>query len=48
MHKLDDDAGGSWYALGGTDKKGWLCPATLKYFDAFPAEIHICFEVLTS
>jgi hypothetical protein len=47
MHKLNDEAGGSWYALAGTDKKGWLCPATLNYFDAFPAEIHICFEVLT-
>jgi hypothetical protein len=35
------------YALAGTDKKGWLWLATLKYFDAFPAQIHICFEVPT-
>lgn len=31
---------GNWYRVDGTEEKGWLCPALLKYFDAPPAEIY--------
>jgi hypothetical protein len=28
------------------DEEGWLCPATLAFFDDFPSEIHFRFEKL--
>jgi len=34
-----------WYKLKGTDIVGWLCPATLKYFEGYPDEIHVKFEI---
>lgn len=48
-----DEAQGYWYSLQkvgelveSSDKaeKGWLCPATLKFFSAFPSEIYVDIE----
>lgn len=39
-HILED----GWYQLRGTEEVGWLCPATLKYFDKYPKEIHVKIE----
>lgn len=36
--------GGGDYKLKGTDIVGWLCPATLKYFEKYPKEIHVKIE----
>lgn len=33
-----------WYGLKGTEMKGWLCPALLKYFSSYPDEIHFKIE----
>lgn len=30
-----------WYILDDTQKKGWLCPATLKYFKTYPDKIYV-------
>jgi hypothetical protein len=38
--KLTDEAPG-WYKFKGTNIKGWLCNAYLKYFSEFPNEIYI-------
>ncbi len=32
------------YKLRGTDIIGWLCPATLKYFDKYPDSIYVKIE----
>ncbi len=34
-----EDGNGMWYKWG--ELRGWLCPATLKYFDSFPEKIFI-------
>lgn len=44
--------GGTWYCLktvlqeeaGQDDLKGWLCPATLKFFELFPKSIYFKVE----
>lgn len=33
-----------WYTLHGTEFKGWLCPATLKYFKDYPDKIYFKIE----
>lgn len=47
--------GGAWYALRSAENEletedvaqiGWLCPATLKFFDAFPERIYVKTENL--
>ncbi len=43
--------GGFWYtAIAGPklvfNLRGWLCPATLKYFDGFPDAIYCCVTAL--
>lgn len=37
----EPEGGGNWYKLtvGGTEMKGWLCPALFKYFETAPATI---------
>lgn len=35
---------GGWYRDEGTQMEGWLCPATLRYFDVLPKQIHIRFN----
>ncbi|MCU1233936.1 MAG: hypothetical protein JWP63_1903 [Candidatus Solibacter sp.] len=39
---LEPEAGGNWYTLagGGTEMKGWLCPALFKYFETAPTTIY--------
>ncbi len=32
-----ESVGGAWYLVEGYE--GWLCPATLKYFDTYPEQI---------
>lgn len=48
-----EEHGGAWYLKQNTgetinlnSKKGWLCPATLKFFSYFPKEIY--FSILPS
>ncbi len=36
--------GNGWYNLRNTDLVCWLCPATLKYFEDYPKEIHVKIE----
>lgn len=46
--------GGNWYCLTTTlqsepsqdDLKGWLCPATLKFFEMFPKSIYFKVELI--
>lgn len=40
--KDSEEAG--WYFLQGTDMRGWLCPATLKYFKDYPDSIYFRIE----
>jgi len=45
LHKREDDCGGSWYELESAlateiNQRGWLCPATLKFFSDFPDTIY--------
>lgn len=51
LRKQSEDAGGAWYSLettlcepirnsDGTPFAGWLCPATLKFFDNLPQSIY--------
>lgn len=42
--KIPEDMEG-WYQLEGTDMKGWLCPATLKYFENYPDNIYVKIEI---
>jgi hypothetical protein len=43
-----DDLEGGWYVIPEMDgAEGWLCPATLCYFDEFPNKIHFKVEVMT-
>lgn len=45
MKKVYEEYGGAWYELESaldmtSKKKGWLCPATLKFFSDFPDNIY--------
>lgn len=40
--KNSEEAG--WYLLQGTKMRGWLCPATLKYFKGYPDSIYFRIE----
>ena len=44
LHSDNADIGGGWYQMKGTGLVCWLCPATLKYFKNYPAEIHVKIE----
>lgn len=41
----EDIMDNGWYKLKGTNVVGWLCPATLKYFEDYPKEIHVKFQL---
>lgn len=45
LDRIDDtgngDIGDGWYQLRNTELVGWLCPATLKYFETYPKELHV-------
>jgi hypothetical protein len=38
---MAEESGGGWYRDVKTRKAGWLCPATLNYFEAFPDEMYV-------
>lgn len=38
---MAEEHGGGWYRDVKTRKAGWLCPATLNYFPAFPKEMYV-------
>jgi hypothetical protein len=45
LQKVNEEYGGAWYELikeekSETEQKGWLCPATLKFFSTFPEVIY--------
>ena len=44
LTRVRDEFNGAWYQW--YDEEGWLCPATLAFFDDFPSEIHFRFEKL--
>ena len=41
--KTEMDEGGAWYRYENS-MKGWLCPATLEFFEEHPAELYVRFE----
>lgn len=41
--KKESEAGGAWYSYE-NKMKGWLCPATLHYFEKHPDELFVKFE----
>jgi len=41
--KCEMEAGGAWYSYENF-LKGWLCPATLEFFDKHPDELYVKFE----
>ena len=48
-HRIDKEmgqTGGHWYGMDGM--AGWLCPATLCYFDEFPESIYFTVEATGS
>lgn len=42
LNKLGEERGGAWYEWN--ENKGWLCPATLKFFEQFPEKIYFKLE----
>lgn len=51
LKAVSDDCGGFWYSASfgpddREDKRGWLCPATLNYFDSFPDTIYVSITAL--
>lgn len=50
IEKTRDEAGSAWYKVGKSnigelsDNEGWLCPATLLYFEAMPDRIYLRIE----
>jgi hypothetical protein len=46
LKRQDREHGGYWYVNEATGQRGWLCPATLHYFDKHPLELHAKFETL--
>lgn len=47
MTKTSNEHGGAWYQFDVQDGgfKGWLCPATLKFFDSHPEKIYFAFDI---
>ncbi len=45
VEKVNKDMGGCWYR-DADDDIGWLCGATLFYFEDFPDEIYFKIEVI--
>lgn len=49
LTKLEEEHGGAWYELNSesnTTERGWLCPATLKFFSNFPDEIYFTLNAM--
>ncbi len=45
LEKIDKpDIAGCWYKY--KDMEGWLCPATLLYYEEYPEKIHVFVESL--
>ena len=44
LARQNEEMGGAWYAWN--EQKGWLCPATLKFFCDFPETIYFKIEKL--
>lgn len=47
LEKDKNEYGGAWYTLKTSNNdefKGWLCPATLKFFTDFPEKIFFHIE----
>lgn len=44
LDRCEPEAGGYWYQLHGTTKKGWLCPAMFNYFEQAPDSIFAAVE----
>jgi hypothetical protein len=46
LNKIEDNVeAGSYYRLNNTEMVGWLCPATLKYFEDYPTQIFVQIKV---
>lgn len=43
---IRDEEGKGDYTMEETGAKGWLCPATLKYFPEYPANIYVKIKTL--
>lgn len=44
LNRMDDKNEIGWYEMEGTELVGWLCPATLKYFENYPKQIYVKIE----
>jgi hypothetical protein len=44
LMRQNEEMGGAWYSCNA--QTGWLCPATLKFFDDFPESIYFKLEKL--
>ena len=44
LNQVREEFNGAWYEWNG--EEGWLCPATLAFFEYFPAQIYFRFEKL--
>lgn len=44
LNQTRKEFSGAWYDWN--DQEGWLCPATLAFFDHFPEKIYFRFEKL--
>ena len=40
LTRREPELGGYWYETG-QGERGWLCPATLCFFEGFPAELFV-------
>ncbi len=45
LTRIYEEAGGHWYNLRGTELRGWLCPALLRYYSIAPENIFIRLKV---
>ena len=43
----EPEAGGYWYHVENSDKKGWLCPALFKFFSEAPEKLYARADPLT-
>lgn len=42
---ISNEKGAGWYKMEGSGMEGWLCPATLKYFQDYPENIYVTIKV---
>jgi hypothetical protein len=48
LEHLTEETGGNWYEWKETGRKGWLCPALLRYFPEAPRALHIQLQPLAA